>query len=234
MRTFALMIVMLFGVAFAAAADDGCDCDKKENVKVEKVEVQTVVVECPEKKEAPARRRPENQFRIGFIGTSELAAQASVWDYFPAAFANSDVFPGLYWEVRFKHFGFGMTYLGRFIQQDTGLPTAGRTWFIDVIGTLDIRYHFLADSFLDPFVEGGIGAAGRVSMTHETYDCVLDMLSASIFARGGAGLGLNFKHFHIGTKILYRFFQDAIPCVDLPSYDVSQFELSLFAGWSIF
>ncbi len=232
MRTIALMIILLSGVAFAAAADENCDCDKTQKVKVEKVEVQTVEVNCPEKKEAPARRRSRDHFRIGVIGTSELAAQDNVWAYFPAAFSNSDLFPGLYWEMRIGHIGFGMTGLGRFTSQDTALPAGGKIWYFDVLGTLDLRYHLLTGSFIDPFAEVGFGAAGRAGLT--TPDYVFDMISASIFAQAGVGLALRFGSVHVGTKILYRFFQDAVPCVDLPAYDVSQFELSLFAGWSLF
>jgi hypothetical protein len=234
MRTFALMAVLLAGAAFAAAAEDGCDCDKKEKVEVEKVEVKKVEINCPESDQPPAPRRIRDHFRIGVVGTSEVAAQDNVFDYIPAAIRNTDLFPGLYFELKFRHFGIGVTCLGRFTNNDSSLPCDQRIWYLDALGTIDLRYHFLTGAFLDPFVEVGLGAAGRAMIYPSGGDCEADMLAASIFAQAGAGLGLNFNRFHVGAKFAYRFYQDAIPCVDLPAYPVSVFEASLFAGFSLF
>ncbi len=234
MRTFALMIVFSVLAAFTAVADENCDCDKKESVNIEKVEVEKVEVTCPESEKPQAPRRQRDHFRIGIVGTSELAEQSEWWNYFQAAFENTNLFPGLYWELKLGHLGIGMTYLGRFTFADASLPWSQRTWLFDVIGTIDLRFHLLAESFFDPFAEVGIGAAGRASMAPIAEDAAFDMLAASIFAQAGIGLGVNFNRFHLGAKFMYRFFQDAIPCVDLPAYDVSKFELSLFAGFSLF
>ncbi len=234
MRTFGLMIVLLAGAAFAAAADENCDCAKTENIEIEKVEVKKVEVNCPESDAKEAPRRHRDHFRFGIIGTSELAEQDPWWNIFQNAVEDPNLFPGLYWELRLNHFGFGMTALGRFTFDDSTLPWNSRTWYFDVIGTVDLRYHILTASFIDPFLEVGAGAAGRATMAPIEQGAACDMLAASIFAQAGGGLDLNFSGFHVGAKFMYRFWQDAIPGVDLPAYDVSKFELSLFAGISLF
>jgi hypothetical protein len=240
MRTLALIMILLTGIAFTAAAEEGCDCDENGKVeinivKIEKDDKQTADKEKEKEEEQPAPEKPRDHFRIGITGTSELEGQDGVFAFIPAAFANTDMFPGLYCELRLGHFGIGMTLLGRFISNESGIPFLARTWYIDAIGTVDVRYHILNDFIVDPFIEVGAGAAGRAMLAPGYFDDVsADMLAASIFLQAGAGVSVNFKRTQIGAKFMYRFFQDGIPCVNLPAFDVSPFQASLFVGFSLF
>jgi len=174
------------------------------------------------------------KFRLGAVGGIELfdsPVNMIIEKKFDDNFA---VYPGLYWEVVPGNLGFGMTYLGKFDRQTTSLPGIDYQWHFNWIGTFDFRYHFIKDSLLDPFVEAGIGNAGRVDIT--PYSSGLeneqDELLISNFGQVGGGIAFNLKDFHVGAKVLVRFLNMPLPATQFEPYPLKNFNLSIFGGAS--
>jgi hypothetical protein len=174
------------------------------------------------------------KFRLGAVGGIELfdspvnmIAEKNFND-------NFEVYPGLYWEVVPGNLGFGMTYLGKFDRQATTLPGLDYQWHFNWIGTFDFRYHFIKDSLLDPFIEAGIGNAGRVDITAygPGYENEQDDLIISNFGQAGGGLAFNLKDFHVGAKVLVRFLNRPLPATQFDAYPLKNFNLSIFGGAS--
>jgi hypothetical protein len=177
--------------------------------------------------------------RIGIVGAAELAGETNCEDFFDDIFDNPIVFPGLYWEVLLHHAGFGMTYLAKFkkISHENPLPSEpAREWYLDWIGSFDFRYHFSEESLFDPFLEFGIGCAGRVYLScleNETPHYSPDNpLLLSIFFQGGGGIAFRFDYLHAGIKLLYRFINEPVPATWFDVYELYKIQGALFAGVS--
>jgi len=147
---------------------------------------------------------------------------------------SPEVFLGVYWEVILNHLGFGMTYLGKFnrIEDNSEIE-----WEFDWIGSMDLRYHFTEDSFLDPFVEFGIGCAGRVKLPccsneHASNYYDGELLMISIFFQAGGGIAVRLDRFHAGLKVLYRIMNEPVPVTAYEVYPLYKLESVLFAGVS--
>ncbi|MEJ2664142.1 MAG: hypothetical protein P8107_08895 [Spirochaetia bacterium] len=167
--------------------------------------------------------------RVGVTAAAELAGELDSEDFFDNITDTPVVFPGLYWEVILGHIGFGMTYLGRFEKTDTGHPP---TWAIDWIGSFDFRYHFITEFLFDPFVEFGIGCAGRALINNYNADNVYGPLNLSMFFQAGGGVALRLDSFHVGIKLVYRVLNEPIPATDFDVYPLYKLQGSLFAGLS--
>ena len=118
---------------------------------------------------------------------------------------QANLIPGSYWEVLTGNLGFGMTYLAKFSRQESILAEIDYKWYLDWIGSADLRYHFLKGVPLDPFAEAGFGCAGRVEITHYgEYDLgdERDPLHLSLFGQVGCGLALRLDPVHVGAKAL--------------------------------
>jgi hypothetical protein len=185
----------------------------------------TLQAECDEHAE------DGEHFRLGVTGTAEFAEKPSWCEFWDTLDENTNLFPGLYWEVIPGHLGFGGTYLARFLHTDTG--TGYRDWTIEWIGTMDLRYHFFKKFFLDPFVEASVGCAGMVDISEVLWDeDHVELISLSLFAQIGAGLAVRLDSFHIGAKLVYRLINDPIPATNIAEYPLQSFQASVFAGFS--
>jgi hypothetical protein len=173
-----------------------------------------------------------DEFRLGGIGGIELVNSFDKSDLQKEFDSRVVVYPGFYWEYIPGNLGIGMTYLVKFNRQVSTLPDRDYTWYFDWIGTLDARYHFLSESFLDPFIEAGIGNAGRVDMTSygPGSEGMRDELLMSLFGQMGGGVAFHFKEMHLGVKMLYRFLNQPIPATDFGTYPLKNFHVSFFGG----
>jgi hypothetical protein len=172
------------------------------------------------------------KFRLGGVGAIEMF-DSPVNMFSEKNFNNNfEVYPGLYWEVMPGNLGFGMTYLGKFDRRSGTLPGVDYEWYFDWIGTWDFRYHFIKDRLLDPFVEAGIGNAGRVDITDygPGHDDEREELIISNFGQVGGGLAFNLQEFHIGAKAIIRFLNKPLPATQFQPYPLKNFNLSIFGG----
>lgn len=80
---------------------------------------------------------------------------------------DQPLFWGFGWEVIIDHFGFGGDYLVSFYQD------AGEHWWLDWYApALFLSFHPLGGrSFLDPFLQVGIGSSGGVATRASTHAC---------------------------------------------------------------
>jgi hypothetical protein len=158
--------------------------------------------------------------RLGFIGGVDFASKPD-YDTIVEEFHTGDnVLKGFYWEVIPHHVGYGMTCNFLFDRQESLIPEVDYQWYMDWIATWDFRYHPLRWSFVDPFVEFGMGCAGQVDITdYEEYglseDTGGDPLFLSLFAQVGWGLGFRLGAVNLGARMAYRFWNEAPPGVGL-------------------
>lgn len=176
-------------------------------------------------------------FRMGSEGSIELMNRPKYDDIVKGFDNQANIIPGLYWEVLPDgRFGFGNTYLVKFNRVDSELEDLENEWYLDWIGSWDFRYHFFKKFLIDPFVEAGIGCAGRVEITdYEEYgyaDQYRDPLFLSLFAQIGGGLSIRLKPIHVGAKALYRFYNEIPPVTDFEPYPLKNFNFALFVGFS--
>jgi hypothetical protein len=143
------------------------------------------------------------------------------------AFADSEnqLLWGPGWEVVMDHLSLGGTYLVSFFQDETS------GWWLDWYGEpLYVGYHlFGAGSFIDPFMQVGLGSAGRVTLDNETA-ADQDPLYLSIFPFIGGGLALDLDGFIIGGRLSYYPSITPPPTTDFQNYPLDKFQVALFAG----
>ncbi len=174
-------------------------------------------------------------FRMGFTGAVELLNKPSYQEILQEFDSQANIIPGWYWEVIPRNLGFGMSYLTRFNRTSSSLANLENSWYFDWIGTWDFRYHFFRRFFLDPFLEAGIGNAGRVDITaYEEYGYAenREPLMLSIFGQIGGGLTVRLSGLHIGGKLLYRFINEIPPATQFEPYPLKNFQFALFGGLS--
>ena len=173
-------------------------------------------------------------FRIGGIGAMELMNNPIDKENRQEFDGEIYIIPGLYWEVILGQIGFGMTYLGDFTSVTSESPDLEYEWYFDWIGSWDFRYHILGNFAIDPFLEFGLGSAGRVDISdYEGNDDLRDPLQLSLFTQGGGGAALRLDNFHIGGKLLYRISNSPIPATQFETYPLKNFQLAFFGGFSI-
>jgi hypothetical protein len=146
-----------------------------------------------------------------------------------AARALGDQAPlvGLGWEVVMDHVGLGGVYTVDFSEE------AGSAWWLDWDAqAIYLSYHILgAGSFVDPFVDAGLGCAGRVFLG--PGESASERLSLTVYPFASAGAALELEGFRIGAKLSYALSQSAIPATSIPGYPLGRFQVSAFAGVSI-
>ena len=173
-------------------------------------------------------------FRIGGIGAMELMNNPINKENRQEFDTEVDIIPGLYWEVILGKLGFGMTYLVNFTSVDTVVPDMEYEWFLDWIGSIDFRYHILGNFAIDPFIEFGLGNAGRVDISNfEDNEELRDPLQLSLFTQAGGGAALRLDNLYIGGKLLYRIGNSPIPATQFETYPLKNFQLAFFGGLSI-
>lgn len=174
-------------------------------------------------------------FRLGFQGGVEFMNRPRYNTILKSFDDQANLMPGMYWEVIIDNLGFGMTYLTKFSRQESILPEINYKWYLDWIGSGDLRYHFLRGFPIDPFAEAGFGCAGRVEITdYGQYDLEgeRDPLYLSLFGQVGGGLALRLDHLHVGAKALYRFYNQPPPATQFDVYPLKNFHFAFFGGLS--
>ena len=97
-------------------------------------------------------------------------------------------------------------------------------------------FHILGPrSFIDPFVEVGIGCAGRIYLgpMASSDGRPSDGLALTIYPFVSAGAALVLDGFHIGAKLGYALGQGAVPVTVIPAYPLGRFQATAFVGFSI-
>ncbi len=173
--------------------------------------------------------------RFGLIGGVEFAENPDYDDVIEQFRHGDNVLRGFYWEVIPDHLGYGMTCNLQFDRQVSPIPEVDYQWIMDWIATWDFRYHPLRWSFVDPFVEFGLGSAGKVDITdYEEYgleeDLAEDPLHLSLFAQVGWGLGFRLGALNMGARMAYRFWNAPPPGTQFTPYPLDEFNVGLFGG----
>lgn len=164
---------------------------------------------------------------------------------------EAKVFWGPSWEVILDNVGFGMHYLVKFDRLETGLEQPLYDWSLDWMGDFFLSYHFFgAGRFLDPFVEIGIGNAGRVDIDrdhgywHEDKYGEWDYMdewrpdqdgvsNMSLFPYIGAGFAVDLNGIILGGRIDYRPVAFAVPATQFKEYPLTNLQVGFFAGVGI-
>jgi len=136
-------------------------------------------------------------------------------------------FGGFGWEVLFGNVGIGGAYAVVFNQD------AASNWWLDwETQPVYASYHLLgAKSFIDPFVDAGLGCAGSICLGPS--ENAGEGLALTIYPFVSAGATLELNGLRLGAKLSYALGQSAIPVTTIPEYPLGRFQLSVFAGISI-
>jgi hypothetical protein len=145
---------------------------------------------------------------------------------------DQPLFWGLGWEVILGHVGFGGDYLVSFYRD------AGERWWMDWCApALFMSYHpFGGRAFFDPFLQVGIGSAGRVFLDRRhmsIYPPPTQDLFLSLFPFVGGGMALNLDGLLVSAKVIYTPYSSPIPVTDIPAYPLGKFQVNLSAGISL-
>ena len=176
-----------------------------------------------------------DRLRVGLIGTVELDEKPDCETVVERFHAGENVLNGLYWEVISDHVGSGMTCSLDFDRHLSPIPEVDHQWTMDWVATWDFRYHPLRWCFIDPFVELGLGCAGKVDITdYQEYgleeDDVRDPLHLSLFAQAGWGLGFRLGALNFGGRMAYRFWNAPPPGTRFDPYPLEAFNVGVFGG----
>jgi hypothetical protein len=142
------------------------------------------------------------------------------------ALGNDSPFCGIGWEVVLGHIGIGGQYLVDFHEDSPD------SWWLDWNGEAAYAsYHlFGARSAVDPFVDAGIGSAGRVFLG--PADCDAARLAISVYPFASAGASIDLHGLRLGAKLSYALGPTAIPATTIPDYPIGRFQVCAFAGFS--
>jgi hypothetical protein len=173
--------------------------------------------------------------RFGLIGGVDFAQKPDYEAIVEQFHSGENIFKGFYWEVIPNHIGYGMTCNFLFDRQESALPEVDYQWTMDWIATWDFRYHPLRWSFIDPFVEFGLGSAGKVDITdYEEHGLdespAENPLFLSLFAQVGWGLGFRLGALNLGTRVACRFWNEPPPGTRFEPYPLDDFNVGVFGG----
>ncbi len=123
-------------------------------------------------------------------------------------------------EMKQEYLGFGMSGLIDFEE------TEENQWYFNWQGQIFIRYHLFGNScLLDPYLEGSYGNFGKTGMTSDRE------LHLSLVPAAGAGVNLLLQDgFFLGSRLVYRIDNSAIPAAGISPLVVSRWQASLSAG----
>ncbi|MDA8409726.1 MAG: hypothetical protein M0001_04965 [Treponema sp.] len=142
-------------------------------------------------------------------------------------FSDAVPFGGFGWEVVPHHIGLGADYQVKFLKDSSS------SWWLDWYSDgLYMSFHlFGGAAWLDPFVRGGIGSAGRVFLKGDAGNS--PRLTISLFPLFGAGLALRLDSLRLGVLINGTPYQGTIPVTDISAYPLGAFQVGIFAGLTI-
>jgi hypothetical protein len=136
---------------------------------------------------------------------------------------------GFGWEVILGRMGFGGDYEVNFYRDPDS------AWWLDWFApALYLSLHPLgANRFLDPFVQVGVGNAGRVYLEGVPVPPFSDRLLLSLFPFVAAGLGVNIDGLLVSAKVAYTPWNGEIPVTSIPLYPLGTLQVTLTAGLSL-
>ena len=141
---------------------------------------------------------------------------------------KQDIVWGFGWEVIFDYLGIGGTYLVNFFQGNE------EEWWFDWIGeAFYLSYHFFGGgAFIDPFVEVGVGSAGRVSLEEDSENLPGEKQSLylSVYPLVSGGLALDFRGFIAGLKLTYIPTVSPPPATNIQNFPLGNFLVTFFGG----
>jgi hypothetical protein len=148
------------------------------------------------------------------------------------ALGSGEPLLGFGWEVVMGHVGIGGSYAVDFNEP---LPAEWRLdWNAQAIYA---SYHILGSrSFLDPFVDAGLGCAGRVYLGPKDSAAaspMADKLALTVYPFVSAGAAIFLDGFRLGAKLSYALDESAIPATAIPAYPLGRFQATAFAGLSL-
>jgi len=145
------------------------------------------------------------------------------------AVADQPMLWGFGWEVVPGRMGFGGDYLVSFSQD------AVSGWWLDWYApALFLSYHPVGPNrFLDPFVEVGMGCAGRVFLSGMPAPAVNQSLYLALFPFLAGGLSFNLDGLLVGAKVVYTPYRAQIPVTSIPVYPLGTLQVNLTAGISL-
>jgi hypothetical protein len=141
---------------------------------------------------------------------------------------DQPLFWGLGWEVILGRVGLGGDYMVDFFKD------SGSQWWLDWYApALYLSFHPIgANHFIDPFIQAGIGSAGRVLLRHMSMNPGGNLM-ISIFPYVAGGLSFNLDGLLLGLKATYTPLHAEIPVTYIPAYPLGTFQVALSAGFSI-
>jgi hypothetical protein len=144
------------------------------------------------------------------------------------AISSDDPFAGLGWEAIIGHTGFGASYLVNFYK------CGDDAWWLDWDAQAAyLSYHLLgANAFLDPFVDAGLGCAGRVFLGPGSRAEGAPRLAISLYPFVSAGASVRLGGSRLGAKLSYDLDRSAIPATSIADYPLGRFQVSAFASLS--
>ncbi|GEM_PF-1686888 len=154
--------------------------------------------------------------------------------------------PGIEFGLKVDRIGFGISSLLMFNRTESIDPNLNWNWAFDWISTINIGYHFAKSWYLlDPFIEAGIGAAGRVDLNPDDNpmdqtNCIEsgnlncpdhnNILGLSIVNYFAAGLSLRIRMLYITGKLSYWPLNSPPPATQFQPYPLKQFQFTVSAG----
>jgi hypothetical protein len=143
--------------------------------------------------------------------------------------ADQPLLWGFGWEVIPGRTGFGGDYQVSFSQD------ASSGWWLDWYApALYLSYHPVGvHRFLDPFMEVGMGCAGRVFISALPEAVLSRSLYLALFPFVAGGISLNLDGLVAGAKVAYTPYKAQIPVTSIPVDPLGSFQVTLTAGVSL-
>ena len=144
------------------------------------------------------------------------------------AVGDQPLFWGFGWEVILGKLGFGGDYMVDFFRD------AGSQWWLDwQAPAMYLSFHPIgANHFVDPFLQAGLGSAGRVLLRGHHWNPDGDLM-ISLFPFVGGGVNFNLDGLLLGVRALYIPFNAEIPVTYIPAYPLGPLQVSVTAGFSV-
>ncbi len=215
MKALAVSLAILFFASSAFA-------DRRIEVDID------IDIDADEARPAKAAAKPLPDVNVNLVAVAgkDFIDPPSVDQVF-SSLRDGPGLLGIGWEVVIKRFGMGGSYLVLF-EPDSN----DSWWFSWETQPFFASCHFLGGSArIDPFVDAGLGCAGKVYLGPAYIPG--EKLGISIYPFASAGIALNLNAVRIGAKISAMPWQGRLPAAPIPGYEVGAFQAQVFAGVSL-